>query len=101
MLKTQASTGSTTGDWLVKFYAPWCGHCKTLAPVYEEVATKLKGKVNVAKVDVTANRDLGSRFDIKGFPTVKFLSKGSVYDFRGRRSVDDLVNFAVSSFFIR
>jgi thioredoxin-like negative regulator of GroEL len=64
--------------------------------VFEEVATKLKGRVNVAKVDVTANRDLGTQFEIKGFPTIKFLSKGNVYDFRGRRSAADLVAFAVS-----
>jgi len=80
---------------LIKFYAPWCGHCKTLAPIFEEVATRLKDKVNVAKVDVTGSRDIGSQFEIKGFPTVKFLSKGKVYDFKGRRTVGDLVNFAV------
>lgn len=59
----------------MKFYAPWCGHCKKMEPTWDELATSLKGKVNVAKVDVTANRELGSRFDIKGFPTVKFFSK--------------------------
>ena len=73
--ETQASTGSTTGDWLVEFYAPWCGHCKKLSPTWESLATNLKGKVNVGKVDVPENRDLGSRFGIKGFPTIKFFSK--------------------------
>lgn len=91
---TQASTGATTGDWLIKFYAPWCGHCKKLEPIYEEVANALKGEVNVAKVDVTANRELGTRFEIKGFPTIKLLSKGKQYTFKGRRTVDAFVEFA-------
>lgn len=67
---TQLNTGSTTGDWFIKFYAPWCGHCKRLAPTWEEVATELKGEVNVAKVDVTQNRALGKQYGIKGFPTL-------------------------------
>lgn len=91
---TQASTGATTGDWLVKFYAPWCGHCKTLAPILEEVAEELKGVVNVAKVDVMGSRDLGTRFDIKGFPTLKLFSKGHVYTFKGKRSTAEIVEFA-------
>lgn len=97
---TQASTGATTGDWFIKFYAPWCGHCKTLAPVWEDVAKELEGKVNVAKVDVMANRALGTRFEIQGFPTLKLLSKGQVYSYKGRRSKSDLVEFATGGFMI-
>jgi protein disulfide isomerase family A protein 3 len=54
-------------DVLVEFYAPWCGHCKSLAPVYEEVAQKLKDEdgVVLAKLDATAN-DVPSQFDVKG-----------------------------------
>ena len=50
---TQATTGATTGDWIIEFYAPWCGHCKQLTPVWEHLAKRLQGKVNVAKVDCT------------------------------------------------
>ncbi|CAE7675426.1 unnamed protein product [Symbiodinium microadriaticum] len=92
-METQASTGSTTGDWIVEFYAPWCGHCKRLQPVWEELATELKGIANVGKVDVTGNRDLGNRFDIKGFPTIKFFRQGQTYDYKGGRSLEAFVNF--------
>jgi protein disulfide-isomerase-like protein len=67
--QTKASTGDN-GSWLVEFYAPWCGHCKRLQPIWEELATDAKGQFSVGKVDVTENRDLGTRFEIKGFPTV-------------------------------
>ena len=69
----------------VKFYAPWCGHCKTLAPAWEEISQSLVGEVNVAKVDVPANQDLGRRFDIKGFPTLKLFVKGKSYTYKGKR----------------
>ncbi|CRK28765.1 hypothetical protein BN1723_018361, partial [Verticillium longisporum] len=59
---------------LVEFFAPWCGHCKTLAPVYEELALAFensKDKVQIAKVDADAQKELGKRFGIQGFPTLK------------------------------
>ncbi|KAK7878005.1 hypothetical protein WMY93_031351 [Mugilogobius chulae] len=61
---------------LVKFYAPWCGHCKKLAPDFEKAATKLKGTVQLAKVDCTANSDLCSRFGVTGYPTLKIFRNG-------------------------
>ena len=91
---TQATTGATTGDWLIKFYAPWCTHCKTLAPIFDRVAFELRGDVNVAKVDCIVNRDLGLRFDIRGFPTVLLLSKGRMYHFKDERRAENLIEFA-------
>lgn len=61
---------------LVEFFAPWCGHCKTLAPVYEEVGQAFAAvgdKVSVGKVDADEHRELGKRFGIQGFPTLKWF----------------------------
>jgi len=92
---TQASTGMTTGDWFVEFYAPWCGHCKKLTPIWDRLAETLKKKVTIAKVDVTKNRILGKRFGIQGFPTLIFFSKGKMYKYRGMRTVEKLKEFAM------
>lgn len=64
-------------DVLVEFYAPWCGHCKKLVPVYEEVAKKYRGFENliIAKVDSTENEI--ENIAIQGFPTLKFFKRGS------------------------
>lgn len=62
--------------------------------MYEKAAEALRGEVNLAKVDVTASRDLGTRFDIKGFPTIMLFSKGKAYMYKGKRTVEDLVEFA-------
>eukprot|EP00111_Clytia_hemisphaerica_P019306 TCONS_00056988-protein len=82
---------------LVEFYAPWCGHCKNLAPVYEKVAETFKNepKCIVAKVDADSEKEIGSRFSVSGFPTIKFFSKTNKdgEEYSSGRSEQNFIDF--------
>lgn len=94
-LSVQATSGSTTGDWFVEIYAPWCQHCIALQPVWEELADDLRGSIAVAKVDGSANPLTVARFNVTGYPTLLFLHRGFYYEYSGERSFDKLRQFAV------
>ncbi|RHY28192.1 hypothetical protein DYB32_006157 [Aphanomyces invadans] len=89
------ATSSNAGVWLVDFYAPWCKHCKTLTPMFEELAPLLDAeKIHVGMVDANEHVSLRSRFRIKTYPTVMVFAQGKMYKFRGSRTVQDLMAFA-------
>lgn len=80
-------------DVFVKYYAPWCGHCKKLAPIWEELAAEFKdvSDLVIGKFDATANEVDG--LEIRGYPTLKFYPKGAKsnpVDYDGGRELGDL-----------
>ncbi|KAK2192902.1 hypothetical protein NP493_21g11061 [Ridgeia piscesae] len=86
-----------TKDVLIEFYAPWCGHCKSLAPKYDELAEKLADEkdIVIAKMDATAN-DVPAQYSVRGFPTLYFAPKNKkdtpvTYD--GGREVKEFIKY--------
>jgi protein disulfide-isomerase A1 len=82
------------GLWFLKLYAPWCTHCKTLAPILDKVAPHLKGKMAFGKIDCTSHKKFcKDRFDLKGYPTLKIYRDGAFFDYPGERHADAIITF--------
>ena len=86
--------------WLVEFYAPWCGHCKNLAPHWAAAASKLKGKVKLGHLDATVHSSKAQEFNIRGYPTIKFFPSGTASvsgaeEYTGGRTSSDIVSWAL------
>ena len=85
--------------WIVEFYAPWCDHCKKLAPEWAKLGTMLKGEVKVAKIDSSKNTKSHEKYKVKGYPSIKFFPAGEKLDgefedYDGAREANSMVTWA-------
>ncbi|KAJ3355104.1 hypothetical protein HDU83_004001 [Entophlyctis luteolus] len=83
--------------YFVKFYAPWCTHCKHLAPIWEDLASQLRGKANIGEIDCTVDGSICTRENVRGYPSLRFMfpNLGSI-EYSGRRALEDLKSYVQS-----
>ena len=66
------------GNWVVDFWAEWCGPCKIMAPHFDSAAKELKHKIGFGKVDVDSNYELAQKYEVMSIPTLLFFKNGEV-----------------------
>ena len=79
-------------DWLIKFYAPWCHHCKTLKPIFQQLAETVS-HVGIAEVDATESKKIAQRFNVSSYPTIIYKQEGLVGVYDGPRTIEGLSFF--------
>ena len=83
--------------WFIKFYAPWCGHCKKLAPIWEEYGS-VQDVVSVGSVDCTVEKDVCAKYEVKGYPTliyfpVEGVAETKFFKYNGARNIEGFNSF--------
>ncbi|CAH0729822.1 unnamed protein product, partial [Brenthis ino] len=87
---------SNGGIWFVKFYAPWCAHCRRMEPIWAHVAQALYNtEIKVAKVDCTRFTAVATHFKVRAYPTIMFIKGEYWHEYSGERVKDDMVNYAM------
>ncbi|KAL0089353.1 hypothetical protein J3Q64DRAFT_1728215 [Phycomyces blakesleeanus] len=93
-LKT-IKANSEEKPWFVKYYAPWCGHCQKLEPIWDKVAVGLKdSNIGVGEVNCEDNKELCSENGVSGLPSLKFYAHDTVYDYVGDRTHEKIEEYA-------
>ncbi|XP_045450754.1 protein disulfide-isomerase TMX3-like [Melitaea cinxia] len=87
---------SSDGVWFVKFYAPWCAHCRRMEPIWAHVAQALYNTpIKVAKVDCTRFSAVATHFKVRAYPTIMFIKGEFRHEYSGERVEDEMVNYAM------
>ncbi|XP_059053965.1 protein disulfide-isomerase TMX3-like [Achroia grisella] len=87
---------SSDGMWFVKFYAPWCAHCRRLEPIWAHVAQTLySSPIRVAKVDCTRFPAVATHFKVRAYPTILFIKGSFHHEYNGERLKEEMVNYAL------
>lgn len=89
----EAEVINAKGTVLVDFWATWCGPCKMISPIIDQISTELAGTVKVGKVDVDENQSLAAAYNVRSIPTLIIFKDGQVVDtITGATSKDNIVN---------
>ncbi|OYD78544.1 thioredoxin [Campylobacter avium] len=85
-----------SGVALVDFWAPWCGHCRMLAPIIDELANEFDGKAKICKVNTDEEGDLAAQYGVRSIPTLIFFKNGEIVDqlvgAQSKQAISDKIN---------